>query len=303
MIQKFSRQDIIDAQMILSSLFTEVSSEESALSSTTNLGVGSRILQSLRETKATFGNPANDLIRLTRRLFENLGIELTEIRKHQMYEQFDFYYMTLTVSMQPGRGVLFRRLECALDFGPKGTYEPIIQDIFPKSEWREVLNWGGGMDLMLNGNLDWGVEVSMPEIPGNIILPGPVKANIANKGGLRAFVAIPDYSFKLGRAEIASTGEGSSECFWRIEHPDLQEVQTMKFGVIFKVPKATRMIELEGIVAVEPSISWLVANIRDVFEGLNENLKNLLRLKEKERNGKERLPIGDFRTWLIHLPD
>ena len=302
MTKYLSRQDLSDAQVLLDKLFTEVTSEESTLAAGTKLGVGGDALLGLRETRVTFGNPTNELIRLTKKLFDDVGVELTEIYKRQMRDQFDFYYLTLVVSMQPKRGAQFIRLECSIDFGPKGSNEPIVQAIFPKSEWKEVLSWGGGMSLALNGNLEWNIQLQKPNTIQIENLPEPIRANIANKNELKAFITVPDYSFKLGRAEIAATGEGNSTCFWRIEKPDLQEVQTVQFGIIFKVPKNATSIELTGLAAAEPNMNWLVANIRNVFEGLNDKLQDLLRCKDEERNGKERLPIGDYEKWIITLP-
>jgi hypothetical protein len=303
MANRFLPQDLSDAQDLLYELFTAVNSEESTLAAGTKLGMGGNALQGLRETRVTFGNPANDLIRLTKKLFDDIGVELTEIHKQQMRDRFDFYYMTLTVSMQPGRGAQFTRVECKLDFGPKGADEPIVHTIFPKSEWRRVLSWGGGMNLALNGNLEWGAEVRVPDAVKIENLPTPIQANIANKDELKAFIAIPDYSFKLGRAEITATGKGSSECFWRIETPNLQEAQTVQFGVVFKVSKGTTSIELTGLVAAEPSMNWLVANVRNVLENLSEKLQDLLTRKDDKREGKERLPIGDHEKWIITLLD
>lgn len=302
MIDKFLPQDLSGAQDLLAELFAEVSAEEGTLSGGTELGTGGDALQALRETKVTFGNPRNDLIRLTKKLFDDVGVELTEIRKRQMRDQFDFYYMTLTVSMRPKRGAQFTRVECALDFGPKGPGEPIVQAIFPKSEWKEVLSWGGGMNLALNGNLEWGAEVGVPDAIKIKDLPAQIRANIANKDELKAFIAVHDFSFKLGRAEVATTGKGNSECFWRIEKPDLQETQNVQFGVVFKVPKDADSIELTGLVAAKPNMNWLVANVRDVFEDLSDKLQDLLRRRDDERSGKEHLPIGDHEKWDIALP-
>src|SRR5229473_4589563 len=162
MIDQISPQDLQDAQDLLSELFTEVKAEEGTLAGGTKLDIGATALQALRETKATLGNPRNDLIQLTPKLFKDIGIELNEPHKQQMRDQFDFYYMTLTVSAQIEHGVQFGRMQCRLDFGPKGSSEPIVQTIFPKSEWKEVLGLGGGMSLALNGNLDWSAGVDIP---------------------------------------------------------------------------------------------------------------------------------------------
>ncbi len=295
-------KDLADAQGLLDELFTQITAQEGTLSGGAKLGVGGNALQALRETRVTFGNPTDKLIKLTPKLFETVGVELEEIYKRQMRKQFDFYYMTLTISMQPKRGAQFRRVECSLDLGPKGAGEPIVQTLFPSGEWREVLSWGGGLNLALNGKLEWGAELDLPEAAKTANLPGHIKANIGNKDALKAFIAMPNFAFRLGRAEIAATGEGNSQCFWRIEKPELQETQTTHLGLVFKVPKDTSSIKLEGLVAAEPDMSWLTANVRNVFEDLSDKLQALLRRKDDERSGPESLPIGDHEKWTITLP-
>jgi len=302
MSDRFSPQDLREAQGILALLFEEVRDEEGPLSGGTKLRAGGTTLQSLRETKLTFGNPRSELIKLTRRLFDDIGVDLTEIRKQQMRDHFDFYFLSLSVSLRPVRGAHFGRLECELKFGPKGPQEPVIQAIFPRSEWRELLSWGGTVNLALNSNIDWGVEVNVLDPSMLQGLPGHLRANVASKGKLGAFIAIPDYSFKLGRTEIAATGTGDSECFWRLENPELKETQTAQFAVVFTVPKGTTSIELTGLVAAEPEMNWLVSNVSNVLGGLSDSLQRLLRLRDEEREGKERLPIGDYEEWTIELP-
>src|SRR5262249_15953888 len=130
MTSAISPQDLRDTQDLLNDLLTEVSAEEGVLSGGIKLGAGGTALQALRETKVTFGNPSNNLIRLTKKLFDEVKVELTEIRRRQMRDQFDFYFLTLSVSLQPKRGARFTRIECGLQFGPKGAGEPIVQAIF-----------------------------------------------------------------------------------------------------------------------------------------------------------------------------
>ena len=298
----FIPQDLINARELLSALFDEVTSEEATLSGGTKLGAGGDAIRSLLETKVVFGNPLDKLILLTPILFEEVGVELTGIFKRQMRQQFNFYYLTMAVSMLPKRGAQFTRIECSLDFGPKGVNEPIVQTIFPNSEWKPLLNWGVGMSLALDGNLDWSAGLSTQDISILEGLPTEMRARVTNTDQLKAFITIPDYIYSLGRTEIAAIGEGNSECFWRIEKPELRKVQSVAFGVVFKVPKDVMSIELTGLVAAEPSINWLITNLRIVFEDLSEKLQRLLRFKDSERRGKERLPIGDHEKWTIELP-
>jgi hypothetical protein len=300
MSNTISTQDLNNTYKLLDELFQEVSDQEGMLTAGTKLGMGGSTLQCLRDTKISFGNPKDNLIHLTEELFHDVGLELSPIHKQQMGDRYNFYYMTLAVSMQPGRGTQFTRVECKLDFAPKGEHEPIVQTLFPNSEWKEMLKLGTELKLGLNGNLDWQAGVSDPAIMKN--LPGSIKANVSSSNEFKACITIPSYSFELGKPEIEAVGAGNSECFWRIEKPDLQKAQTVQFGMVFKVPKATKMLELTALVVVEPDFRWLTTNLADVFDELSSKLKNLLSRKDHERQGKERLPLGDHEKWRLVLP-
>jgi len=299
-----AKLDFDASREFLDALFKEVCVEESTLSGGIKLGVGGNVLQNLRETRVVFGNPRDNLIKLTGGLFESVGVDLSEIHKQQMRNRFDFYYLTLAISMMPGRGVQFTRAECILDFFPKGEQEPIVQAIFPKSEWKPVLTWGAGMNLGLNGNLEWVAEMDSRDLPtaSHEEIPGRLKSNIGGKGEIKAFVIIPDYSFELGRVTVAATGEGGSECRWRIDKPEIQKAQTIRFATVFKVPKGTKSIEIVGRVWVEPSMSWLTANLGDVYDSLRDKVKRLFMMNDEDRKGVDRLPIGDHERWMIELP-
>jgi hypothetical protein len=282
------------SEEVLDELFQAVQAEEGKLSGGKKLGKGGKAIQGLRESKISFGNPNNSLIRLNKKLFKDIGLELSPIYAEQMKERFDFYYMTLSVSMQPARGVQFSRIECSLDYGPKGPNEPIVQNIFPKSEWKEMLRLGRAMNLGLNANLEWSAGVSTSDIPEIEKLPVQLKANIENTNNIKAFITIPEYVYELGKAEIAATGQGNSECFWRIEEPKLQKAQTVQFGIVFKVPKDTASIDLIGQVCADTDMKWLTANLKDVFAYLSDKFKNLL----KQGN----IPICSHEYWTLTLP-
>ncbi len=287
-----------ESQELLQELFEEVKAQEGTLGDEGELGKNAEKIKCWIDTKVNFGNPRDKLIRLTPKLFEEVGVELDAISRQQMQDQYDFYYMTLTVSMRLGSSrVQFQRLACELDFDPKDTEGPIVHSIFPTSEWKEVLQWGGGMNLGLNSNLEWSAGVDTPEEIAGTDMPAHVKANIANKNSVRAAIVMPEFSYKLGRAEIAATGTGNSECFWRIDKPELQQAQTVQFGVVFKVPQGTTTLDLTGITWGEPSLPWLTADIRDVFEFLSAKWQTLFRQGDPKSLAK-----GDNEQWSLALP-
>jgi hypothetical protein len=158
------------------------------------------------------------------------------------------------------------------------------------------------MSLALSGDLDWKIGADLSALTKAAKLPGNIKADIANKSSLKAYIAIPDYSFDIGKDEIISYGEGSPECFWDIKEPTLQRTHQLKFGIVFKVPKGTRSIELTGLVIVEPSKRWLASKLRHVFEYLSQSDQALIQGRDEERKGKENLLFGDHEYWQLVLP-
>ncbi|MEQ9237982.1 hypothetical protein [Coleofasciculus sp. E2-BRE-01] len=300
MSDELSPPNLQEADALLSDLFQEVQRWEGTLAGGTKLGVGAEAVDSLRQSKVSFGNPRDKLIQLTEDTFEKSGTDLNEIYKQQMREQFDFYYMTHTVDLRPERAAKFWRLTCELDFSPKGSGEPIIQSLFPTQQWRNVMSFGVGMEVGLNGNFDWNVGVDSSQLAELLqLLPGELKANVGNKDDLKAFLAIPAYRYELGHPEILTNGEGNSNCYWRIQASELQKVGTAKFALVFKVPKGTESISLRGTAWAEPDINWLTADIRDVFGELSDQLKQLLRQKNQEAS---RFARGDAEEWTLTLP-
>ena len=300
MTDELSPPNLQKADALLSDLLKEVQKWEGTLAGGRKLDVGAEAVNSLFQTKVSFGNPRDRLIQLTEEKFKNSGTELNEIYKQQMREEFDFYYMTLTVNLRPERAARFWRLSCELDFGPKGSSEPIIQTLFPTQQWRSVMSCGVAMDVRLNGNLDWNVGVDSSELAELLkLLPGELKANIANKDDFKAILAVPAYRYELGHPEIFTTGEGNSTCYWRIQDQELQKIGTAKLGTVFKVPKGTESITLQGIAWGEPDLNWLTADIRDVFANLSEQLKQLLKQKNEAASQFAR---GSAEKWELNLP-
>lgn len=300
MLEDITPPNFQETESLLSDLFEEVKKKENFMSGGEELPVGAAAIDQLFQTKVRFGSPRDRLLLLTEKTFRESGAELNGIYQQQIREQYDFYYMTVPVDLLPKPGAQFWRLTCQLDFGPKGSEEPIVQNVFPNQAWREVMNFGVGLDLGLNGNLDWsaGVDPLQLEAIRNL-LPGELKANVAGKSGFKNFVAVPTYKYTLGKSDITALGEGNSTCYWRIQDQELQKLGTVKFGLVFKVPKGAESLTLQGTVWAEPNMNWLTADVRDVFDELSDRFQNLL----KKKNGMaDQLSRGAAEKWELNLP-
>ncbi|MGB3189610.1 MAG: hypothetical protein WBB43_09320 [Limnoraphis sp.] len=298
-----SQPNLQESDALLSELLENVEEVESVdvdFAGGTQIPLGSEAIKSLQQSRVLFGNPANQLIYLTEENFTNSGAELNEIYRQQMREQFDFYYMTLAISLLPERAARFWRLSCNLNFEPKGTQEPIIQTLFPTQQWRSVMSFGVGMEVGLNGDLDWSVGVDSSEL-GRLSesLPGDLKAKVASKDNFQGFITLPSYKYELGYPEIFVTGEENSICDWRIQDENLQKLGTLRLGIVFKVPQGVDKIILKGQVLAEPNMNWLTADLKDVFSALGNKFKMLLNQGDEVSNKFAR---GMIEEWQLDLP-
>ncbi len=303
MLEKITPPDFEENRKLLDDLYNDVKNWEGHLSGGAQQGIGAETIDQLRSIRVKFGNPRNDLRQLTEEKFDQIGVKLSPLHLEQIRNQFDFYMMSLPINLV-NPGGQFKALYCRLNFGPTGPQEPIVQTIFPEAKWRPVLNWGGGLSLAVNSDLEWSIGLDTSAIDQVIQklgvdgLPVEAQANIANKNDLKAHILINDYNYDVGRFDIAAYGAGDSECYWAIEEPDLQKMSTVQLAMVFKVPKGTEEFTLKGVVWAEPNINWLVANIKNVFRDISEKLQSLLKQKD---SAARKLASGTSEIWSLPL--
>jgi hypothetical protein len=294
----FPTPDLETADALVSELVEAVSILEAVKKSPADTITA---LNSLRETKVLFGNPRSNLVAITADQLHGSGIELSSIQRQQLEGQFDFYFMTITVNMRPRPGARFSALATELNFGPKGEDEPIVQAIFPQTSWKNVLSFGGGMNLGLDANLNWKVGVDTSRLSQLIEKAPELQANLENKNEMKSFIVLRDFAYDLGRFDIAAYGEDNSECYWYIQNSDLQQTLTVRFSTVFKVPTGTEEITLQGLAWAEPSMNWLTGQISNVAGLLSEKLQGLLHVGRWDRSARE-LARGAQESWTLKLP-
>lgn len=289
-------EELQQSQHLIQNVFTELVEEEGYLG-TPRLGRGGAAFSALKESQVTFGIPDDRLIRLTSELLGQMAITLDPIQAAQMQNQYDFYYMAVPVSLFPKRGELFNRVECRLDFRVETNQRFIVQSLFPTSKWLQVLQWGGEMNLALNGSLDWDIGVDPAKLGEVKNLGNVPAANIKTNNEVKSRILMPNFAFELGRQEIVAAGEGQNFCRWRLRDKELKKINDLRFVVIFKVSQGVKQIRMSGVVQAEPNMEVLAAEVDDVFSELSERIKNIFRKPDNERQGAERMPIGDFKVW------
>ncbi len=302
--QKITLPDLDEAQQLLEDLLEEVTSKESELAGgeAQELARGKTAVQRLKETTVTFGDPRGRLIPLTREGFQAKGLEL-DYEIQQLMNRYDFYSMVVSVDPRPQPSVLISRLICQLDFGPKGQEEPIVHRIIPDSKWQTVVNAGVSLEMGLDAKLDVAVGVDASELAKIANLPDydQFKASIGTKDEFRTFIVLDGLNYNLGKFNLFAQGDDNSECYWRLEKPEIQAKSTIKFDIVFKVPQGWESIDLRGTVWIEPSIDWLHGELTDILlQDLPSYLKDLFGSKDKAAKS---FAVGTKEKWLgLDLP-
>ncbi|MGK7893986.1 MAG: hypothetical protein AB4372_10270 [Xenococcus sp. (in: cyanobacteria)] len=302
--QKITPPDLDEAQVLLDDLLQEVTSKESELAGgeAQKLARGRTAVQRLKETTVTFGDPRSRLIPLTREGFQEKGVKLDD-EIQQLMNQYDFYSMVVSVDPRPQPSVLISRLVCQLDFGPKGKKEPIVHRIIPDSKWQTLVNAGVSLEMGLDAKLNVAVGVDASELSKIANLPDydQFQASVGTKDKFKAFIVLDGLKYDFGKFNLFAQGDDNSECYWRIEKPEIQGKSTVKFDIVFKVPKGWESIDLRGTVWIEPSIDWLNGELTEVFiRDLPSYIKDLF--SSKDRAAKS-FAVGTKEKWLgLNLP-
>ncbi|MCP4361944.1 MAG: hypothetical protein GY796_28360, partial [Chloroflexi bacterium] len=172
---------------------------------------------------------------------------------------------------------------------------PAIQNIFPKPIWKPVLAWGGALTLALDSNLEWGAEVDQVEAKIAKV-GGELAGRVNNQNRLNSFIKLDPFVYSLGRMEVEATFSAAT-AVWRIDSKRLfRSGDNMQFVMLLKVPKAAKQIKVEAAVQAEVLFNWLVAQVDHIREQLPETIKQII-------SQEEGLPLQDFQSWTLDLPE
>lgn len=293
-----NRSNFEESANNINDLLEEIESLEGDLygGESEDLKRGTTAIKRLKDTEVNFGNPNGQLIPLTEEGLAEKGIELNYEIRTQM-ERYNFYSMMVNIDIKPQTSVLISKLECELNFGPKGEYEPITHHIFPESQWQTMLGAEMGLNVGLDGNLNFSVGVEKEKLNQVKKILGKnfnLDGNLNSKNSLKFSLFAGDFSYKQGRFKILATGKNGSNCFWRFEQPEIKDQSTIEFYIIFKALKVKRQIDLEGEVWVEPDINWLCGNIEHLKENLSDYFKDLF---ANRTTASQKFRLGKKETW------
>jgi hypothetical protein len=261
-------------------------------------GEAEKAFGAMRDGHIELGHPQAHTQHLHSEDFESRHLELSpEIKKSMQGEGgYAFYVVPVPVMLFPGRGAQYRLLESQLKFGVgRSERRPAIHSIFPEPLWKPVLDWGGKLHLALDGNLQWGAEVEQSEAKIGK-LGGQLAGRVKNLNQLTSFIKVIPFEHTLGRMEVEAQFS-SNTAMWRLDSKQVIRSQKhVQLIILLKVSKQVGQVRIEAAAQAEVSFDWLTAQIGHVLDRLPKTIQQIV----KKRSG---LPLQDFQTWILDLPE
>jgi len=259
-------------------------------------GKARQAFAALKQGKIELGSPQAYLHRLRRQEFAAHNVPLSPEIERSLSGPAGYHYYVLPVPVLlfPYRGAQYRLLESQLEFKLESGRRPLaIQNIFPEPFWKPVLDWGGQLNLALDGSLNWGAEVEQTAVKLDK-LSAQLQAVVKNASQLAGFIKVIPFDHTLGRMEIEAQ-HASTTAMWRFDSRQvIRARRQVQLITLLRVPKEVEQIRIEAAAQAEPDFDWLAAQVTHVFERLPVVIKQII----DRRRG---LPLQDFQIWQIDL--
>lgn len=273
----------VDTETILNSAITEANQLESQLYRKKNKkGKAELAFESLRDGRLDIGNPNGYTYKIDS--LENL---------HQKQQHYSYYVIAEPILLYPKRGSQYKNLECQIEFTAPRNKSISILNIFPESQWNNVLSWGCDLGVLINGNLEWGIEIEKSELATKKV-KSSMGLNIGDKNDLSGFIQVHPFKYDLGRMDIEAR-HSSSIAMWRFDSKtSIRADKQVSLLTLVKVPNDVKEIQIQVAAQATISYDWLTGQLGHVFHGLSETLQNAI-------SGRAGLPLQKFESWTIKL--
>jgi hypothetical protein len=253
--------------------------------------------RALKEGKLSLGSPEATLRVFRSQDLEEYGIQVEPHIRREMRakEGWTYLLLNLPVLLFPGRGAQYDLVEAALAVTSTRTTgrQPAIHAIFPEAKWQPVLEWGGQLELALDGGLTWGAELKRTDFVFSQ-LGSELAGRVGNENALVSFMRVLPFQYDLGRAVIEAQWAGG-EAMWRVDSAEeIRGNKQVQFVTIIKVPKEVEQIKVTGLAQAEVSFQWLTVQIRHIFEHLSRKTQEVL----QKRKG---IALQDQQTWTLSI--
>jgi hypothetical protein len=247
----------------------------------------------LRELKEKRGETAEfaphlSVLPLRKKDFAEQGFELPS-RIKDLMRRYRFYLIRVPLTLMPRPGVVFRRVQCAIELNPdeEEVRKPSIHALFPTNRWETVIQAHQGLKIGLDEHITFKASLGETQL-GTGPLSGVADLLIASGLSASAGLVLGEFKYSIRRPKVISAGEGNVKARWFLDSKEIFEPEDFWLGTAIQVPKDTKVVNVAGALLAYRSLQWLTADLRDLFDLLSEGASEFFNLGA---------PIPDTMVW------
>jgi len=237
-----------------------------------------KLLEQLGEESAEL-SPSLDVLRLRRNVFTERGCAVPP-RIRDLLHRYQFYLVHVPIALMPRPGWGFTELECIIEFNPEAPPDerPVAFQIFPHEIWQDVLKAWQGLAIGVGKSVGLDEEFEFKLDPTRLgTLPSEISAearaalsgHVASGAGL----ILGPFNYHIWRPRIATSGRGHVQVRWRLEGEEYVTEGKPQLGIVLQVPRATRRVDIIGVLKVSKSFHLFTAEMRYVVNFLKERAR------------------------------
>jgi hypothetical protein len=178
-------------------------------------------------------------------------------------KSYKFALVNLPITLVPAHGWGFNSLDCIVTYNPDRPVEqqPIAYQLFPSEIWQEKIRLSQQLTIGVDEFFNFHAVGSIPAIAS-----GGVGTDIL--GGIRLMFGPYTYSVKIPKVTVR--GANSTKARWILEGEENIQQQELKLGMILKVPRQAKKVEVVSVMALRRKFHTFTADVHYLVKFIKE---------------------------------
>jgi hypothetical protein len=239
------------------------------------------IQQMQQEVKACTAefSPVLEVNPLSEEKFRSRGFEVPPDIAEQ-FKNYRYALVNIPIMLVPVKGWGFTRLDCIAAFNPDRplNQRPLAHQLFPGEEWQEKIKFSQQLSVGVDEFLNFKAVGTVPPVAS-----AGVGADV--HGGFQLVLGPYNYSIRLPR--VTARGVGNVKVRWTLEGEENVQQNELKLGVVLKVPRQAKKVELVGVMTLSRKFHTFSTDVKYLVEYIRTRSKDFFR-----RGTPPRLPPG-----------
>lgn len=246
----------------------------------------------LKKNETAEFSPELPVLRLRKKDFSDLGIELPEETKKLM-SQNRFYLVRIPITLVPRPGNLFWRLMCVIELNPDSeSRRPTAVSLFPEEQWQTIIQALVGAEVGVDESLKFKAEIDPAAAQaGSIAGEFDAGVEMLLSGALN--VTVGKFNYNVQRPTILARGKDSAKVRWTLDGKEPFKEDDLNLGLVMKVPNEVEEVTLAGALLAYRDFETLMAEMKDIWD----RIKGYLSPKSQEFFNLG-APLPDKHDWV-----